>query len=125
MSITILIDLFIAAYLVVAALDGAVLVALLLVVEAFAVACGSVVSTSLRQATVPDELRGRVGNAYRSCLWGVTPLGALLGGALASVAGTRVVFAVAGGLQLVLTAALAPRLARRLGESSPATAARE
>ena len=44
----------------------------------------------------PRALFGRVQGAYRTVVWGAIPLGSLAGGALASVAGIRTVFAVSG-----------------------------
>lgn len=46
------------------------------------------VGAVLAQA-VPDDLRSRVSGAYRTVNYGVRPLGALIGGLLASVTGTR------------------------------------
>jgi MFS family permease len=56
----------------------------------------NVVTVSLRQAIVPDELLGRVNGAYRLFGLGTMPIGALLGGALASAFGLRAPFFVAG-----------------------------
>lgn len=58
----------------------------------------NVVVTSYRQESIPPRLFGRVNAAYRWLTWGVIPLGALFGGVLASTAGPRVVFVVAGSL---------------------------
>jgi MFS family permease len=53
-------------------------------------------TVGLRQARVPLELQGRVVGFNRTIVWGVSPLGALLGGALAAGAGVRVAM-IAGG----------------------------
>jgi predicted MFS family arabinose efflux permease len=45
--------------------------------------------TSLRQAVTPDRLLGRVNSAMHLLFWGVLPLGALAGGALAEAVGMR------------------------------------
>ena len=69
----------------------------------------NVVVTSYRQESILPYLFGRVNAAYRWLTWGVIPLGALLGGVLASTAGSPAVFVVAGvlpvtvGVLLVLT----------------------
>jgi MFS family permease len=76
----------------------------------------NVLSMSLRQALIPEELFGRVQGAYRTLVWGVIPLGALTGGVLADQIGLRGVFAVAGGLLLVLAVALAVLLVRHAEE---------
>ena len=82
--------------------------------EAFAVGCGTVASLSLRQSLVPDELRGRVSNAFRMCIWGVIPIGALVGGLLAQFGGVRLPFVVAGIAQLTVVGLLGARLLSRL-----------
>lgn len=61
-------------------------------VTAGAGVCWNVVTVSLRQAIVPDELLGRVNSAYRLLGWGMMPIGALLGGVLASSFGLRAPF---------------------------------
>jgi MFS family permease len=56
----------------------------------------NVVTVSLRQAIIPDELLGRVNSVYRFLGWGMMPIGAALGGLLASVFGLRSPFWVTG-----------------------------
>ena len=58
----------------------------------------NVVFGSLRQRLIPDRLLGRVNSAYSLCTYGAVPLGALLGGALASRFGLPAPFLVAGAL---------------------------
>jgi predicted MFS family arabinose efflux permease len=65
-------------------------------IQAVAVAVGNVATLSLRHAIVPTELLGRVNNAFRTCVWGVMPLGALAGGVLASQVGLHTTFLIAG-----------------------------
>lgn len=65
--------------------------------SAFFVMIGNVLSMSLRQVLIPEELFGRVQGSYRTLVWGGIPIGALAGGVMASVAGVPAVFA-AGGL---------------------------
>jgi MFS family permease len=57
-------------------------------------------SLAIKSALVPDRLRARVTGAYMVVNYGVRPLGALLGGVLASVIGVRTTLwiAVAGGM---------------------------
>ncbi|WP_234384714.1 MFS transporter [Streptomyces sp. MMG1121] len=69
----------------------------------------NVAVVSYRQATIPLALFGRVNAAYRWLTWGVIPFGSLIGGALASSAGTAWVFLVAGALPLI-AAVLLPAL---------------
>jgi MFS family permease len=66
----------------------------------------NVLTMSLRQALIPHELFGRVQGAYRTLVWGAIPLGALVGGALASAFGIRAVFAITGTGLFILSAAL-------------------
>ena len=52
-------------------------------------------TVSVRQARVPLRLQGRVVGFARTVVWGISPLGALIGGALATVVGLR--FAIVVG----------------------------
>lgn len=72
-------------------------------VNGFGVTVSNVHAVSLRQSAVPPELLGRMNASYRTIIWGVIPLGALLGGAVGQVFGVHV--AVTLG---VLGIALAP-----------------
>jgi MFS family permease len=56
----------------------------------------SVPQTSLRQSLTPDHLLGRVNAAWRFLVFGVQPLGALLGGALGAAIGLRATLVVSG-----------------------------
>jgi MFS family permease len=103
-----------AAYLVVALTSSVVVAEGAFLVEAAAVAGGSVVSISLRQRHIPQALMGRVSNVFRSIIWGAIPLGALLGGVLADVRGLRSPFIVAGVAQIALVGLLALPLRRRI-----------
>ncbi|RFU85209.1 MFS transporter [Streptomyces triticagri] len=67
-----------------------------------ALAVITIVTTSLRQVLVPAELLGRVSSSYRLIAVGMSPLGALTGGAVASAVGLRGPFFLAAA---VLTAA--------------------
>jgi hypothetical protein len=66
-----------------------------------------VAANSITLALVPDAVRSRVAGAYATVNYGVRPLGAVLGGAVAASIGLRgaiwlaVVCASAGGLFLV------------------------
>jgi len=85
--------------------NGFVAAALFALVSA-AVMVWNVLTMSLRQALIPEELFGRVQGAYRTLVWGLIPLGSLTGGLLASALGLSAVFAIAGGLLLLLAVAL-------------------
>ncbi|MFV1971613.1 MAG: MFS transporter, partial [Acidimicrobiia bacterium] len=68
----------------------------------------NVVAVSLRQSLTPDPLRGRVASVARLLAWGTQPVGALLGGAVASWVGLRGPFFVAAALSVVLLIVTAP-----------------
>jgi MFS family permease len=74
------------------------------VIIGFAVVLYNVSAISLMQAITPDRLLGRMNASRRFLVWGVIPLGALSGGALASTIGLRgtlVVGAVGASLAVV------------------------
>jgi MFS family permease len=73
-----------------------------------------ITTLSLRQATIPDRLIGRVTSAQRLVGAGTVPAGALLGGLLAGGLGLRAPFLI-GGAVLIATGAAALALAPRLG----------
>jgi hypothetical protein len=100
------------AYLGAGATSSPVLAAILFALEAWAVACGTVASMSLRQSSVAPELLGRIGNIYRMVIWGIIPAGTLAGGLVASGLGLRAAFYAAGAAQLVLLASVGRRLRR-------------
>ena len=60
-----------------------------LVVEAFAIVLFNVTGISYVQAVVPDRILGRMTASRRFVVWGTIPLGAVVGGALASTIGLR------------------------------------
>ncbi|WP_405951369.1 MFS transporter [Streptomyces prunicolor] len=72
--------------------------------SAFGVMLLDVNLNSLQTSVVPDGLRSRVAGAYSTVNYGIRPLGALVGGELATLAGLRVmlmVAAVGGALSAV------------------------
>jgi len=60
-------------------------VAVALFLQMFAALMWNIVTVSLRQRTIPDELLGRVNSLYRFFGWGMMPIGALLGGLIVSL----------------------------------------
>ena len=62
----------------------------------------NVITVSLRQAIVPDHMLGRINAGYRVMAWGSMPAGAAAAGLGAELVGARTVFAVLGGLALLL-----------------------
>jgi len=67
-------------------------------------------SQSILQLTAPDHLRGRVLSLYLFAFAGLSPIGGLLAGWLASVGGTELAFAVAGLAGLAATGLATARL---------------
>src|SRR5678816_576465 len=49
----------------------------------------NITQVSFRQAITPERLQGRMNSVMRFIVWGVMPLGALIGGALGSWFGLR------------------------------------
>jgi MFS family permease len=101
-------------------------VALAFVVAEMAGITWNIVSVSLRQRMIPDELRGRVNSLYRLLAWGMIPLGIALAGWLIgwteglvgrSAALTVPIWA-AGGLMLVLALLVQGPLQRGLDRGS-------
>jgi len=88
-------------------------------VVGFAVGIGAVVSIALRQRLTPAEAMGRVGAASRGIVWGAAPVGALIAGSLAALAGLRLPLVLAGALQCVVALVLARPLLKALREDAP------
>jgi MFS family permease len=90
----------------------------------------NVVTVSLRQTMIPDDILGRVNSVYRFLGWGAMPIGTLLGGALVSVvedtvsrpAGLRAPFAVAAVVHVLLLVTVAPKLTTATIERAKAEA---
>ena len=91
--------------------------------EGFFVTMWNVVTVTLRQRIVPPELLGRVNSVYRMVGWGLMPLGALVGGFIADVAGLRAPYVVAGLISLVALLAALPVLAHSASDASHAAEA--
>jgi hypothetical protein len=82
---------------------------------------------SLRQAVTPDHLLGRVNSAMHLLFYGILPVGALAGGAVAQVAGMRATM-LAGALGFLLStlwlAGSPIRRLRTLAEITPSASVR-
>lgn len=92
-----------ASYAALGLSTSVVLVEIFMFFAAVATALNQIVVSTLRQASVPDELLGRVTAAYRLIVLGAVPVGALVGGGLARWQGTRFTF-VASAIGLTLAA---------------------
>jgi Na+/melibiose symporter-like transporter len=96
--------------------DDAVLAGVLFALTSAGVMVWNVLTMSLRQSLIPEELFGRVQGAYRTLVWGGIPLGSLAGGAIAALIGVPGVFAVSGAALLVLAGALGVLLHRHAAD---------
>ncbi|MGH9095354.1 MAG: MFS transporter, partial [Acidimicrobiales bacterium] len=99
-----------ASYVLLASTVRIWLAVVALTLETLAVTVGNVATLSLRQREVPNHLLGRVSSAFRMCIYGAMPLGALAGGLASGAFGVRPTFALAGILQLLVLAAFGLRL---------------
>jgi MFS family permease len=98
------------AYLLLALTTTAWVAVVLLGLIGFAAFAFNVVSASYRGEAVPDHLRGRVYSAYRFATWGVTPLGAALGGLAAAAFGLPAVFAATSAVLAAVAVVTLPAL---------------
>jgi MFS family permease len=99
-----------------------VLVGVTFAVFGLSVVLWNVVTVSLRQTIIPDELLGRVNSVYRFLGWGAMPLGSLAGGLVASVVGVRGTFLVAGALMAAAIVPFAGLIRTRVIEDARAAA---
>jgi MFS family permease len=76
----------------------------------FAVTMWNIVTVTLRQRIVPNDMLGRVNSAYRMIGWGLMPVGAVAGGLVAHVAGLRAPYVIAGVLCGIAALAALPLL---------------
>jgi predicted MFS family arabinose efflux permease len=72
--------------------------------SAFAAIGYNITQVSLRQAVTPSRLQGRMNAVMRFAIWGVIPVGSLLGGAAAEVLGARAVLFVFAPMGFVAAA---------------------
>ncbi|HSL58231.1 MAG TPA: MFS transporter, partial [Acidimicrobiales bacterium] len=108
--------------LAIAPLSSPVAVGAMLAVNGVLVVLWNVVTVSLRQAIIPDELLGRVNSVYRFLGWGAIPVGGAIGGVVASAFGLRAPWWFAGGLTLVAVVVAAPQLTRARIDAARAAA---
>lgn len=85
-------------------------------VEGIALGVANIVTLSLRQRLIPREMLGRVGAAFRMCLFGMMPLGALAGGLVADLSSVGTLTWMAGLGQLLAVVVTAPAVRHRLGQ---------
>jgi Na+/melibiose symporter-like transporter len=68
---------------------GLAILATIFLVMGVGIGVANMHAVSLRQIAVPEQVRGRVNAGYRLVSWGALPLGAAIGGALASTLGAH------------------------------------
>lgn len=103
--------------------SSVVVVGVMAVLFGFCAVIWNVITVSLRQAIIPDELFGRVNSVHRFLGWGSMPLGALLGGLLADAVGLRAPFLLAGSVWLLALLAALPVINNRTVEAARSAAA--
>ena len=103
---------FSGAMLLLAPVRSEALAAALLLVIGFCFSTWTANSQSILQLAAPDHQRCRVLTLYLFAFAGLSPIGGLLAGWLASVGGTELAFAVAGVSGLVATGLAVARLRR-------------
>lgn len=96
--------------------DAAWLGAALFGLVGVSVSIWNVLVMSLRQALIPEQLFGRVQGAYRTLVWGMIPLGALVGGVVAGVTSVPTTFVISGVLQLLLAVVCLQLFRRHRGQ---------
>jgi hypothetical protein len=103
-----------AGYLTLAATSDTAVAVIAMSGEAIGVAVGNVATVSLRQRVIPTELFGLVNNAFRTCVMGAIPFGAITGGLLVAAIGLHGTFLVAGVVQACVLGIVARTLVSRL-----------
>jgi MFS family permease len=113
------------AGLTLALVGNPVVAAIAIVIFGFQITLWNVTVVSLRQALVPDAMRGRIAGSSRLVTWGTQPIGALAGGLLAGAFGLQapLLFSAAVfGLNFVLASfTVTPRAiaeARRVADAA-------
>jgi MFS family permease len=87
----------------------------LMVILGWGVIAMAATANTLIQLTVPDELRGRVMSVYVTVFAGSTPVGGLVSGGIAGVAGVQAALVLGGILSLAVAGVAATRVPGLLG----------
>jgi MFS family permease len=95
-----------------------VVCAVLFVAGIFYVLWGSSALATL-QLAAPEHLRGRAASLYFFAFLGGAPLGGLIAGSLTAIGGTRLAFACAGTIAVVVAIAGAAALVRAAPRPQP------
>lgn len=115
---TILLAGFVAAgaYPVLAMTHSPAIATVAIAFETAAIMTGNVAARALRQGLVPTELQGRATSTYTMVIRAAQPLGALVGGVLASAMSVRFAFFSAFAIQLAVLAVAGSPLVARIRE---------
>lgn len=98
---------------------GIVLVALAQVLFSGGLQTWSVTQISLRQAITPRHLLGRVNATRRVAVFGIQPVGAVLGGALGTTLGLKAALAAAAAVHVVALVAMIASPLRHARDTAP------
>ncbi len=88
----------------------------LTIVIGFTISIWNILLMSLYQSFIPAELFGRIHGARRSIVWGLMPIGAVLGGFIAK-GGLRLPFLIGGALSILIVA-ISFKTIIRIGDES-------
>jgi MFS family permease len=97
-------------YIAIAIVPNAPIVGVVLAVQSLGITVISIFMLAYRQRTVPDALLGRVTSGMRVVGFGALPLGAALGGAIASAYGLQIPYLLGGLALLVVAVVVRPNL---------------
>jgi Transmembrane secretion effector len=85
------------------------------IVTSFGIVIFNIPGISLYQTLVPERILGRMNASRRWIVWGVIPLGSLLGGVLASAVGLRTTLFIGAGISTAAAAFLLSKPLRTIG----------
>ena len=86
-----------------------------LALSSFGIVLFNIPGISLYQTLVPEHILGRMNASRRWIVWGVIPLGSLLGGLLASGIGLRTTLFLGGGIEAAASLFLLSKPLRTIG----------
>ena len=95
-------------FLIIGLTSSPLVVGAVFVMEGIVTVVWNVITVSMRQSIIPDRLLGRVNSVYRLLGWGMMPIGAALGGFLASTFGLRAPYFAAAGVLGAVTILAVP-----------------
>lgn len=96
------VGLTILTYALIALVPAWWVVAVLGALNSACVVTWNVITVSLRQRIIPPDLMGRVTSGYRLAAWGAMPMGAFLGGKVASMYGLAAPWAAAAAIMVLV-----------------------